>query len=443
MMNKQILKLLPIALLFLLLGQVNKTNAQTNLLQNASFEMPYQANGEANSWGRWHRNSSQDQFNDCANGYAKLPHWSPETNPVLVRNGSVSQHVGNQWDTWNAGVFQTVPVTPGQVYRFSLWAYSFGSNNNFPGPSEGGLQSNVRVGIDPNGSGLWNDADVVWGATANPLDTWQQVSVEVTATGNQISVFTSANWGVQGVNQCRAHLDTWFDAAELIQVGPPPTNTPAPLPTQPPPPPQPVVTNTPVPPTPTFTPEVPPTNTPVPTDTPVPTNTPVPGGTICVNAFADDNANGQRDENEGFMGGVTFTIASSTQLVAQAVSNGSPQPVCFEGLDAGSYTVTQIVPGALEMTTAASATLELGVGQVIGVEFGSRVRSSVPTAVATEVAAAPDATIPPPVDNSGSTSSSSSSGVSWLAVGGLLLLVTAVALLGVLVFLVLRGQKTA
>lgn len=442
-MNKQILKLIPIVILMVLMGHTTRTNAQTNLLQNASFEQPFQVNGEANNWGRWHRNSSQDQFSDCANGYHKLPHWSQEANPVLVRQGSTSQHVGNQWDTWNAGVFQTVPVTAGSTYRFSVWSYSFGGNNDFPGPSEGGLQSNVRVGIDPNGSGLWNDTDVVWGGTANPLDTWQQVSVEVTATGNQISVFTSANWGVQGVNQCRAHLDTWFDAAELIEVGPPPTNTPPPQPTQPPPPPPPAITNTPIPPTPTFTPEVPPTNTPVPTDTPVPTNTPVPGGTICVNAFADDNANGARDDNEGFMGGVTFTIASSTQLVAQAVSNGSPEPVCFEALEAGTYTITQIVPGALEMTTAASATLDLSVGQVIGVEFGSRVRTNVPTPVATEVAAAPDGSSTPPPEVNEATSDSSGSGVSWLAVGGLLLLVTAVVLLGVLVFLVLRGQKTA
>jgi hypothetical protein len=439
-MNLRILKLTLIALLLALLGQAGeKANAQANLLQNASFEQPYQGNGEASNWGRWHRNSSQDQFSDCANGYHALPHWSAESNPALVKQGSSSQHVGNQWDTWNAGVFQTVNVNPGSTYRFTVWVYSFGGNNDFPGPSEGGLQSNVRVGIDPNGSGLWNDADVVWGAATNPLDNWQQVSAEVTATGNQVSVFTSANWGVQGVDQCRAHLDTWFDDATLVEVGPPPTNTPVPQPTLPPPPP---VTNTPVLPTATFTPEVIPTDTPVPTDTPAPTDTPIPGGTICVNAFADENANGSRDENEGYMGGVTFTIATSTQLVAQAVSSGSPEPVCFEGLEEGTYTVTQIVPGALEMTTAANATVALQIGQTVGVEFGSRVLTSSPTTAATEVAAAPDgSSTPTPV--SGETAPEAGGGTNWVLYAGLLLLVAVVILLGVLIFLVLRGQKSS
>jgi hypothetical protein len=161
-----------------------------------------------------------------------------------------------------------------------------------------------------------------------------------------------------------------------------------------------------------------------------------------VNAFADDNANGRREDTEGYMGGVTFTIASSTQLVAQAVSNGSATPACFEALEAGSYTVNQIVPGALDMTTAASAVVTLQAGQMVGVEFGSRVRSSNTTPVATEVAAVPDASSTP-VSGEPVSPADSEDGTNWLALGGLLLLVTAVVLLGVLIFMVLRGQKTA
>ena len=94
------------------------------------------------------------------------------------------------------------------------------------------------------------------------------------------------------------------------------------------------------------------------------------------------------------------------------------------------------------MTTAANATVELSVGQVVGVEFGSRVRAGEPTQAATEVAAVPGATTTP---MSGDTASEANSdgGTNWLALGGLLLLVTAVVLLGALVFLVLRGQKAA
>src|SRR5690606_31184148 len=87
----------------------------------------------------------------------------------------------------------------------------------------------------------------------------------------------------------------------------------------------------------TNTPEVVPTETPAPTNTPAPTETVPPKGTVCVNAYSDDNANGVRDANEGFMGGVTFTLATSTTLVGQAVSTGTDNEICFEGLEPGQY----------------------------------------------------------------------------------------------------------
>ena len=375
------LKLILLALaIFALANYANTSKAQTNLLTNPGFEMPYQGNGEANGWGRWHENSTEDQFGDCTNGYHKQPQWSPETNGSLVHSGGASQHVGMQWDTWHAGVFQTVNVTPGSTYRFTVHAYSHGGANGVFEGSDGDMNSQVQVGIDPNGSGIWYEGDVVWSGMINPLDGWQTVSVEATATGDKISVYTSADWGIPGANQCRAHIDTWFDTAELVEVGPPPTNTPVPQPTSPPPPP---ATNTPIPqPTattaaaePTVAPteeiaQVEPTAEPVATDAPV-----VSGGTICVNAFADTNGNGVKDAEEGYMGNVTFTIAQGTQAIGQAVSTGTPTPVCFEGLAAGDYQVAQTVPDMLEMTTASNATLSVADGQVVGIEFGSRIRT--------------------------------------------------------------------
>src|SRR5690606_14461512 len=143
------------------------------------------------------------------------------------------------------------------------------------------VQINMRAGIDPNGSGSWSDGDVVWGGAGSPHDSWQAFTVEATATGNQITVFTAADWGVTGVNQCRAHLDTWFDSGELVAQTPP-TATPAPLPTQAPP------TAT-LPPAPTGgVPTEAAAATVVATMTQaVATDTPVPAGssTICVNAF--------------------------------------------------------------------------------------------------------------------------------------------------------------
>ena len=438
-MKNVTVRILMLALaLSLLLVVVAPTQAlpaqQTNLLKNAGFELPYSNKGEADGWGRWHRQSSEDKLDECTNGYHVLPAWSPETvSSGLIHSGGASQHVGNQWRTWAGGVFQTVSnVTPGSTYRFTVYAYGRGSSDNYPAASETGLLMNVRVGIDPNGSSLWNDGDVFWSGTINPHDIWQPVSVEVTATGNQLTVFTAADWGVEGVNQCRKHLDVWFDTAELIEVGPPPTNTPAPLPTLPPatavPP-----TATPIPAT--DTPDIPPTVTPVP-PTEVPTQP--PGGTICVNAFADDNGNGARDENEGYMGNVTFTIANGSQVVSQAVSTGTDAPFCVEGLAAGSYQIAQNVPGRLEMTTAGNATIQVEVGRTVGIEFGSRLRDE-----STEVA---NAEVPVPAEPTAEPTTApppeqAENGFDLAAISGLLVMVVAVILLGALIFLALRRNS--
>ncbi len=420
-----------------LTSYANTSKAQTNLLTNPGFENPYGSNGEATPWGRWHENSAESEFGDCTNGYHKQPIWSPEYNSAIIHSGGASQHVGNQWDTWHGGVFQTINVTPGSTYRFSVWAYSHAGSNNYPAASDGDLNSQVQVGIDPNGSGLWYEGDIVWSGYINPLDGWQQVSVEVTATGDKVSVYTSADYGIKGANQCRAHLDTWFDTAELVEVGPPPTDTPVPQPTSPPPPP---ATNTPIPqPTATLEPtqEVPaePTAEPA-TATPEP----AAGGTICVNAFADTNANGVKDADEGYMGNVTFTVAQGTSVIGQAVSTGTPTPVCFEGLAAGEYQVAQTVPGRLEMTTAGNASIAVADGQVVGIEFGSRIRTE------DEIANAgtPEGVAPTPESGDGSGNTEDGSGGNrLLAFGGIFLLVGGLLLLAVIVIVVLgrRGSS--
>ncbi|MBK8985666.1 MAG: hypothetical protein IPM39_06235 [Chloroflexi bacterium] len=411
---------------------------QTNLLRNPGFEQPFGADGNAVDWNRWHQNSTEAQLanRDCTAGYYVLPKWGAETNSALIHSGGASQQVGNMFDTWHAGVWQNVPATPGTTYRFTFFARGRGSNDQFPAPSDTSLQMGVRAGIDPNGSGLWYESDVVWGAAASPHDQWQQVSVEATATGNQITVYTAANWVRAGTFQCRTHLDVWFDTAELVAQGPAATNTPPPQPTSPPVVVVPQATNTPVPPPPTDTPAVPATSTPIPTETP--TETP-PGATICVNAFNDENGNGVQDPNEGYMAGVTFTIANATAIVGQAISTGTETPVCQEGLPPDRYQIRQVLPPRLEPTTIDYADLEVQVGQPYGIAFGSRIRVEVtPTS---EIAAVSPTPIGGQTDTDSSSSAGSpSGGISGLAIAGIAMLVTAVVLLGAVLFVLLRRQ---
>lgn len=413
---------------------------QTNLLQNPSFEDPYQGDGVAQGWVAWHRESEDP--GSCSGPYAFRPMWSRETNGSLVQDGFVSQHIGNQFDTWAAGVWQTVDVTPGSTYRFTFWAIGRASNEQFPVPSDTAVNLGVRAGIDPNGSGLWSDSDVVWGGSGSPHDpgdqsNWQQFSVEATAQGEQVTVFVSAD--LRGADQCRGHLDVWFDGAQLVEAGPPPTETPPPQPTQPPQPtepPAPAVTNTPVPPTPTATSEAPPTETPEPTATA--TDTPEPRGVICVNAFADENSNGQHDEGEGAMAGVSFTVAQDEQVVATGVSTG-PVPVCFDDLEPGAYQVAQSVPATLQMTTGSTAEVSVSEGQTLEVKFGSRQRPA-QEEDAGEVAGSDtvdgDAEEVAAVDDQEPAAPRSS----LLAMSGLIVLLIAIVLLGALIFLLLRQR---
>lgn len=418
---------------------------QAGTLVNPSFEDPY-SNGAAQGWGRWHEDTGVPKPENCSARYAWQPTWSREANGSIVADGAISQHIGNQFDTWHAGVMQNVAVTPGVTYRFTFVSTGRASNEQYPAPSNTEVNMGVRAGIDPNGSGIWNDADIVWGGSGSPhmsggTGNWQSFTVDATASGNQITVFASADFS--GANQCRAHLDIWFDGAQLVAVDAQPTaaptNPPPPAVTQPPPPP---ATQ---PPAATFTPEsteiaqVPP-ETPPPAATP--TETPVPGGTICANAFADNNANGVRDEDEGVMAGVTFRAANdANELVGQGVSSG-PDPVCFEELPAGAYQVAQEVPPALEMTTAGNVSLDVLEGQTILVEFGSRIRPlTSPTSAAGDGGGAATATPDSGAEEGngglgGLLPSGGSSNI--LLTAGIAVLCLAFLILGGLVFFLMR-----
>jgi hypothetical protein len=162
-----------------------------------------------------------------------------------------------------------------------------------------------------------------------------------------------------------------------------------------------------------------------------------------VNAFVDDNANGQRDGNEGYMAGVTISVADSTQVIHQAISAGSADAICFEGLSSGTYQIAQTVPGRLEMTTSANAALAVEAGKTYGVEFGSRVRpadSAAPTSAIAANNPPPQVTAVSVTNNTTTNGAVAGDGPDALAIAGLGILGLAVVMLGVLIFVVLRRQ---
>jgi hypothetical protein len=135
------------------------------------------------------------------------------------------------------------------------------------------------------------------------------------------------------------------------------------------------------------------------------------------------------------MAGVTFSVANENAVIAQGVSVGSDTPICFEELDPGTYVVGQQVPRNLEMTTAATATVDLTAGSIISLEFGSRVKTD---------DGDENSNLPPTEEGSSGSDegSSSGSGVNWLAILGLAAIALAVVLLVVLIVLLIRQQRT-
>ena len=392
-----------------------------NLLENPGFEQPF-GEGVAGGWQSWYT-LTEKQDEQCLVAYHYQPKWNVETTASLIRDGASSQYIGNNWDTWAGGVYQTIPDTPGTTYRFSFDGRGRGTSEPSPAPSESGLQMNLRAGIDPNGSGLWNDVDVVWGTAGSPHDTWQRFTVEATATGNQITVFTGANWGVTGVNQCRQFLDTWYDAAELVALAqptsPPPTQSPS----------QPAATFAPAP------------TGGVPTEQAAatliatlasPTSTAAGTSSICINTFLDENNNGLMDPDEGFVAGVTLTVAQGSTVHGQGVSTGTDRALCFGELPVGTYQVGQTLPPSLETTTQANATIDLGEGQTVALAFGSRMRTT-PTADPEDAAVTAEATT---TSDSGQTGSGGPA--RWPVFVGIGAVVVGVILLGALIYVLLR-----
>jgi hypothetical protein len=157
----------------------------------------------------------------------------------------------------------------------------------------------------------------------------------------------------------------------------------------------------------------------------------VVGGTICVNAFHDENANGLRDENEGYMAGITIVVASESAVVGQAISDGSETPTCFQGLSQGAYQVAQQLPGRLEMTTAGNALVATTDDHTTTVVFGSRIRQDnapvqQPSAEGETQGEAPVETTP------------DEGGFSPVALSGLAVILVGILLLGLLLFFLLR-----
>lgn len=204
---------------------------QAELLANGNFESTSGATGSGQAaWVPWW--SEIPKPADGSLNYANKPGWNAQTigtgaAPELIYGGQGSQAVINNWDPWWAGVKQTINAPAGSRVRFTAIGRAWAASDHWPTASESVVQSRMRVGIEPNGTGDQFSNSVIWSGYMNPHGVWQSLSVEATVgASGKVTVILSADYR----GDSRLWMASFWDDASLVVVNAVPA-TSAPQPT--------------------------------------------------------------------------------------------------------------------------------------------------------------------------------------------------------------------
>jgi LysM repeat protein len=210
-------------------------SAQTNLLQDPSFEGPYVGRGRPDlntpsAWPIWIADGPHNfDWQNRADKVTAVPH----NNGPEVHSGGNSLNIDGGFVTYTAAVYQQVAVPPNTPLTGSAWARiktcNIGPDSDNCGSAvESGAF--VKVGIDPNGGTDPNSGSIVWSANFGPHDNYMQGTVTATSVGPTATLF------IYTTQNSPAQLNrAWFDDAVLTTGGaggsapgqaPPPTAVP-------------------------------------------------------------------------------------------------------------------------------------------------------------------------------------------------------------------------
>ncbi len=122
------------------------------------------------------------------------------------------------------------------------------------------------------------------------------------------------------------------------------------------------------------------TSTPGPTPTPttiLPTPSPEPGqGTLCIMVFNDLNGDAIRQDGENSIPDGAINFGDSIGSVSESANTGAgEEPLCFENLLEGNYTISVAVPEGYNPTTQNTYELRLQAGDITYVNFGAQANS--------------------------------------------------------------------
>ncbi len=175
---------------------------QTNHLVNPDFEGGFATSGVATFWDSW-----------LLEGSPTYLEVKSSTDTRRVHSGSSAQMMTATSTNYRGGLQQTVfGLTPGKRYRFSIWVHAWASSGSDSTKSEGYTNIWLRIGIG-NSKTYAADPNIVWSASHNFVDTYQQISVELTVADSTVTVFTHANPEVHLL-----HNDVYWDDASLVEV---------------------------------------------------------------------------------------------------------------------------------------------------------------------------------------------------------------------------------
>lgn len=219
-----------------------------NLLANPSFEQPYykqccQVSNEfvqflpnqpidevqiPNGWNAWWREPDNSAGSvtpvSCdVPGVAKInctAFHRPEYRDAAfyvnrIHTGNSAQKMFTFWSIHEAGMYQRVTnVRAGQLLEFSAYIQAWSTDVPGGAVSHGQQTMTLKVGIDPFGGTDAFSPNVVWSAPGDSYDVFTRFSVQATAAGNAVTVFTSSRPIYPLI-----HVDVYTDDAALVVVG--------------------------------------------------------------------------------------------------------------------------------------------------------------------------------------------------------------------------------
>ena len=167
-----------------------------NLLRDPGFEGTYSSRGRTDlniptDWSIWVGETPHTE------AWMNLPPVAfPHNGPDPAPHGNArTLNLNKGYATFTAAVYQQVSVPNGANVTAGAWAFirtcdiPDGADRCDSSPDSNAY---TRIGIDPNGGTNPFDSDVVWSSNAAPHETWEQMNVSATATGETVTLFLYA-----------------------------------------------------------------------------------------------------------------------------------------------------------------------------------------------------------------------------------------------------------